>query len=92
MEKSWENMELAGTSDRPHGSLSARMDTKDGSKKLSMTFQHFYTTSTSALAQAGQQAEDGNLKTALQGGLESWHHCHSQNWGHPEQGASPDVP
>lgn len=48
MEKSWENMELAGMSDRPHGSLSVRMDTTDGSKKLSMTFQHFCTTSTSA--------------------------------------------
>lgn len=40
MEKSWENM--AGMSDRPHGSLSVRMDPKNGSKKLNMTFQHFY--------------------------------------------------
>lgn len=39
MEKSWENMELAG---RPHVSLSVRMDAKNGSKKLNMTSQHFY--------------------------------------------------
>lgn len=50
MEKSWENMELAGMSDRPHGSLSARTDTKDGSKKYNKTFQHFYTTSASTSA------------------------------------------
>lgn len=42
MEKSWDNMELAGMSDRQHGSLSARMDTKDGSKKCNRTFPHFY--------------------------------------------------
>lgn len=35
-------MELAGMPNRQHGSLSARMDTKDGSKKLNMTIQCFY--------------------------------------------------
>lgn len=72
MEKSWENMELAGMSDRRHGSLSVRMDTKDGSKKCNRTFQHFYRYLCRSLAQVGQQTEDGNLKTALQAGL-SWH-------------------
>lgn len=50
--------------DRPRGSLSMRMDTKNGSKKLSMTFQHFYRYFCRSLAQVGQQIEDGNLENS----------------------------
>lgn len=41
MEKSWENMELAGMSDRRHGNLSARMDTEHGSKKMQQDLAAF---------------------------------------------------
>lgn len=38
-------------------------------KKCNRTLQHFYRYFCRSLAQAGQQTEDGNLKTELQSGL-----------------------
>lgn len=42
LERSWENMEPAGTPDVQQGGLSAKIDAKDGSKILNRTFLHFY--------------------------------------------------
>lgn len=41
-ERSWENTEPAEMPNAQHGSSSARMDIKDGSKNLHGTFLRFY--------------------------------------------------